>query len=286
MAQAVSGLTTHSEARCFGGLQGFYSHDSEACQGSMRFAVFQPPQALQGQKVPVLTYLSGLTCTEENFVVKAGAQRLAAELGLMIVAPDTSPRGAGVAGEDDDYDLGTGAGFYVDATEAPWSRCYNMYSYVTRDLQAAIAGNFPADMSAQGLTGHSMGGHGALTIGLKHPETYRSLSAFAPICAPLQCPWGEKALGTYLGADRESWRAYDSCELLKTTTSEAKLLVDQGADDGFLTEQLKPELLEQACRERGHALELRMQPGYDHSYYFIQTFMGDHLHHHAGALKG
>ena len=218
----MGNLTTVSEQACFGGTQGFYSHESKVCGGPMTFSLFTPPQARDGARVPLVTYLSGLTCTAENVTTKAGAQRVAAELGLMILAPDTSPRGAGVPGEDDSYDLGTGAGFYVDATEAPWSESYNMYSYVTAELPALVAEHFAADMDRQGITGHSMGGHGALTVHLKNPETYKTVSAFAPICAPMQCPWGEKALGTYLGDDRETWKDYDACELLKRGKSGAK----------------------------------------------------------------
>ena len=279
-------IETVSENRCFGGVQGFYSHASEVCGGTMTFSLFRPPQSLDGEQRPLLTWLSGLTCTAENFTVKAGAQRLAAELGLMILAPDTSPRGAGIEGEDDSYDFGSGAGFYCDATEAPWSRNYRMYSYVTRELPAIVAEHFPHDAGRQGIFGHSMGGHGALTIHLKNPETYRSCSAFAPICAPMRCPWGEKALGGYLGADRETWKDYDATELLARGATPAKLLVDQGAADGFLAEQLKPELLSEACESAGQALTLRMQPGYDHSYYFMASFIDDHLRHHASALGG
>lgn len=276
-------LTTISEQSCFGGRQGVYSHASAACGVNMRFAVFQPPQALDGETVPLVTYLSGLTCTEENFVVKAGAQRAAAELGLMVVAPDTSPRGPEVA-DDEAYDLGSGAGFYLDATEDPWSRHYKMYSYVTRDLAQAVAANFPADANRQGILGHSMGGHGALTIHLKHPEVYRSASAFAPVSAPMRCPWGEKAFTAYLGSDRESWKPYDTTELVKASPSGAKLLIDQGAADQFLEDQLKPDLLVEACEDAGQHFELRLQPGYDHSYFFIQTFIEDHLRHHAAEL--
>ena len=274
-----------NEQKCFEGIQGVYSHHSAACGGPMRFAVYQPPRALAGEPVPVLTYLSGLTCTEENFVVKAGAQRLASALGLMIVAPDTSPRHTDFPGEHEAYDFGSGAGFYLDATQEPWSQAYRMYSYVTRDLPAAVAANFPADGARQGIFGHSMGGHGALTIAFKNPGTYRSVSAFAPICAPMRCPWGVKAFTGYLGEDRESWRAYDASELVRTTASKAKLFIDQGGDDGFLEEQLRPDLLVEACEAVGHPFELRLQPGYDHSYFFIQTFMDDHLRHHAAALR-
>ena len=277
-------LETLSENLSFGGTQGVYSHDSEICGCTMRFSLFRPPQAAKGP-VPVVWWLSGLTCTEENFTVKAGAQRVAAELGLMVVAPDTSPRGIGNPGEDDAYDFGSGAGFYVDATIEPWSRNYRMYSYVTEELPAVVAANFPADMAAQGIFGHSMGGHGALTIHLKNPDTYRSVSAFSPICAPMRCPWGEKALAGYLGADREAWQNYDASELVRTRPSKAKILIDQGAADQFLEEQLKPDLLVEACEAAGQHFELRMQPGYDHSYFFIASFIEDHLRHHAGALQ-
>jgi S-formylglutathione hydrolase len=283
----VSQVATIGENKCFDGTQGFYSHESKLCNGTMRFAVFRPPQALDGERVPVVTYLSGLTCTEENFVIKAGAQRMASELGLAVVAPDTSPRGQGLPGEDDSYDLGSGAGFYLDATEAPWSAAYRMYSYVTRELPEALGAAFPAlDLGRQGIFGHSMGGHGALTLHLKHPESYRSVSAFSPICAPMRCPWGEKAFAAYLGPDRETWRQYDATELIRRRPSRAKMLIDQGAADGFLEEQLKPDLLVEACEEAGQHFELRMQPGYDHSYYFIQSFIGGHLRHHAEALSG
>ncbi len=277
-------LTVVSENKCFDGTQGVYSHHSPAVGGAMRFAVFQPPRALEGERVPVVTYLSGLTCTEENFTVKAGAQRVASELGLMVVAPDTSPRHTDFPGEHEAYDFGSGAGFYLDATEAPWSQAYRMYSYVTQDLQDAVAANFPADLERQGIFGHSMGGHGALTIAFKNPDTYRSVSAFSPICAPMRCPWGEKAFTGYLGADREAWKAYDASELVRTTRCKAKLLIDQGSHDQFLEEQLKPDLLVEACEDVGHPFELRVQPGYDHSYFFIASFMEDHLRHHAEAL--
>ncbi len=280
-------LTVVSQQRCFGGTQGFYSHSSELCGGDMKFAVFQPPQAAAGQPVPVVTYLSGLTCTEENFVVKAGAQRLAAELGLMVVAPDTSPRGTDYPGEHESYDFGSAAGFYLDATQEPWCQTYQMYSYITQELPKVLAEHFPADMDRQGITGHSMGGHGALTIHLKNPQTYKSVSAFAPICAPMQCPWGQKALEGYLGADQSAWQDYDACALLKSgRVSDALILVDQGGADGFLAEQLKPELLTDACQSAGQKLKLRVQPDYDHSYYFIATFVDDHLRHHAKALAG
>ena len=277
-----------SEHAAFGGTTGFYRHHSEANDCDMRFAVFVPP-AKGSSKVPVLTYLAGLTCTEETFMIKARAQRVAAELGLMLVAPDTSPRGEGVPDDPDGaYDFGLGAGFYLDATAAPWRRHYRMYDYVTRELPDAVFDAFPGDPVRQGIFGHSMGGHGALTIGLKNPDRYRSISAFAPICHPMNCPWGRKAFSGYLGDDRETWRPYDAVELLRSLNGGRPgnpILVDQGLSDQFLEEQLHPHLLEQACRETGVALELRRHDGYDHGYYFISTFMEDHLRHHASILS-
>ena len=250
----------------------------------MRFAAFIPPQADKG-KVPVLYYLAGLTCTEETATIKAGAQQFAAEQGLALIMPDTSPRGAGLEGEDDDWDFGTGAGFYLDATLEPWSRHYRMYSYVTEELPALVNASFPVDNAAAGIFGHSMGGHGALTIGLKRPGQFRSVSAFAPICAPTQCPWGLKAFSNYLGDEQSTWRAYDATELVKAGSRSSKILIDQGDADQFLTEQLRPHLFSDACEAAGQSLSLRMQSGYDHSYYFIQTFMPDHIAHHAAILK-
>ncbi len=277
-------VETISENRCFGGVQGVYRHDSTETGTPMRFSVYRPPAASAGP-VPVLWYLSGLTCTEENFTVKAGAQRYAAEHGLMLVAPDTSPRGAGIDGEDDAYDFGSGAGFYVDATEAPWSKHYRMYSYVTGELPALVFEHFPGDAARQGITGHSMGGHGALTLALKNPDTYRSVSAFAPICAPSRCPWGEKALGGYLGTDRDAWQAHDANALVAGGARvPGTILVDQGEADDFLERELNPALFASTCQAAGQALNLRMQPGYDHSYYFIASFIGDHVAFHAEAL--
>lgn len=278
-------METLSEQRCFGGVQGIYSHASRETGTPMRFSVFAPPAAGEGT-VPVLWYLSGLTCTEENFTVKAGAQRYAAEHGIMLVAPDTSPRGAGIDGEDDDYDFGTGAGFYVDATEPPWDGNYRMYSYVTRELPELVFSRFPGDRDRQGITGHSMGGHGALTIGLRNPDTYGSISAFSPICAPMQCPWGRKALGGYLGEDRDTWKVHDATELIRAGALVREILVDQGDADDFLGEQLKPELLVAVCGEMGQPVNIRMQPGYDHSYHFVASFIGDHVRFHAERLKG
>jgi S-formylglutathione hydrolase len=280
-------IETVSETGCFGGRIGFYKHASAANHCDMQFSVFVPPQAADG-KVPVVTFLSGLTCTEENFMVKSGAQRVAAELGIMLVSPDTSPRGEGVPDDPDgEYDFGLGAGFYVNATEEPWSRHYNMYDYVTQELQAAVFDNFPGDADRHGLMGHSMGGHGAFTVGLRNPGMFRSLSAFAPICTTLNSPWGRKALGHYLGSDTATWQEYDASEVARNADNVGhwgKILVDQGNDDPFLAEQLHPELLEKACAESGLDLELRYHDGYDHGYYFISTFMEEHLRHHAARL--
>jgi S-formylglutathione hydrolase len=277
-------MKTISEHRCFGGVQGYYAHASKEAGLEMKFSVYQPPQARAG-RVPVLYYLAGLTCTEETFAIKAGAQRVAAELGLMLVAPDTSPRGANLPGEADAWDFGVGAGFYVDATREPWSRHYRMYSYVTRELPALVADRFPAEPSRQGIFGHSMGGHGALVCALRNPGLYQSLSAFAPICAPMRCPWGRKAFKGYLGEDQEAWRQYDASELVKKAPFPRTILVDQGLADKFLADQLCPEALEAACREAGQRLTLRRQEGYDHGYFFIATFMEDHLRHHAAQLN-
>jgi S-formylglutathione hydrolase len=282
-------IETISETSCFGGKIGFYRHASETNHCDMQFSVFVPPQAAHG-KVPVLTFLSGLTCTEENFMVKSGAQRVAAELGLMLVSPDTSPRGDGVPDDpDDDYDFGLAAGFYLNATQEPWSQHYHMYDYVTRELQQIIFANFPGDVARHGLTGHSMGGHGALTIGLRNPDIYHSLSAFAPICTTLHSPWGQKALGYFLGDDKSTWHEYDASEVARNVANASsfkKILVDQGAADAYLVEQLKPELLQAACEASGLPLQLRIHDGYDHGYYFISTFIEEHLRFHADQLGG
>ena len=271
---------TVSQSRCFGGTQFVYRHISQETGTPMRLAVFVPPQA-KNAKVPVVWFLSGLTCTEENFTVKAGAQRMASELGLMLIAPDTSPRGEGVPDDAQGaYDFGLGAGFYVDALQEPWARHYRMRSYIERELPDLVAKNLPADMSRQGITGHSMGGHGALTIALRNPDRFKAVSAFAPIASPMNCPWGEKALSNYIGPDRSTWREYDACALIEGGARLSDLLVDQGAADSFLESQLRPDLLEAACRDAGIALTLRRQEGYDHSYYFISTFMEDHLRWH------
>ncbi|WP_366914274.1 S-formylglutathione hydrolase [Mastigocoleus sp. MO_188.B34] len=270
-----------SEYKTFGGKLGFYSHFSSSCNSGMRFAVYQPPQAMS-QNVPILYWLSGLTCTEENFMIKAGAQKYAAEHGLLLVAPDTSPRNTGILGEDESWDFGTGAGFYVDATEIPWSSHYKMYSYVVEELPKVIAENFPVNLDKQSIFGHSMGGHGALICAMRNPEQYKSVSAFAPIVAPMQCPWGEKALSGYLGDNKETWSNYDATELVKKIGFHSPILIDQGTADSFLQQkQLLPEIFEKACGEVKQPLNLRYQEGYDHSYYFIASFMEDHIHHHA-----
>ena len=277
-------VTTISQSRCFGGIQGIYSHESSETHCTMRFGAFLPPQASKG-RVPLLYWLSGLTCTEENFVVKAGAQRVAAELGLAVIVPDTSPRGLNISGESDTYDFGLGAGFYVDATEAPWSRGYRMYSYVVKELPRVVAATFAVDSSRAGIFGHSMGGHGAITIALKNPQDYKSVSAFAPISSPMRCPWGEKALTGYLGNDRKRWREYDSTALLDDRGwGGPPLLIDQGSKDPFLDTQLKPELLREACERCSVPLTFSMREGYDHSYFFIATFIDEHLRFHAQHL--
>jgi len=276
-------ITALSEHACFGGVQGFYRHDSEEIGLPMKFGVFVPPQAKSGP-VPVLFYLAGLTCNEETFAIKAGAQRRAAELGLMLVTPDTSPRGTGIEGADAAWDFGTGAGFYLDATETPWNARWRMGSYVTKELRTVVLQHFAARDDKVGLFGHSMGGHGALTLALRNPGLYQSVSAFAPIAAPMQCPWGVKAFNGYLGDDRTAWARHDATELVKTGARAPALLIDQGLADKFLGEQLHPHLFEAACRSAGQPLTLRRHEGYDHGYYFISTFMDDHLAHHAKSL--
>ena len=272
-----------SEHGCFGGVQGFYRMASAACGGPMRFAVFQPPQARAG-RVPVLYFLAGLTCSEETAAIKAGAQRMAAELGLMLVMPDTSPRDTGMEGATGDWEFGEAAGFYLDATQAPWSSRFRMETHVVHELAAAVVNHFPADPGRTGIFGHSMGGHGALVLALRHPARYRSVSAFAPIVAPSEVPWGQKAFSRYLGEDRRAWAHYDACALVRQRRFGGTLLVDQGLDDKFLAVQLQPERLEAACAEAGQALVVRRHAGYDHGYYFIASFIEDHLRHHAAAL--
>lgn len=278
-------MKTNSQNKSFGGVQGVYSHASSATKTGMTFAVYTPPQAKDGP-VPVLWFLSGLTCTHENAMVKAGMQEHASRLGMMVVLPDTSPRGDGVPDDPGGaYDFGLGAGFYVDARVAPFAEHYQMYSYIVEDLPRVIADNFPADMSRQGICGHSMGGHGALTIGLKNPGRFQSISAFSPIVSPMNCPWGQKALGGYLGDDRSKWVEHDACALVGRATEKRPLLVDQGTADDFLETELKPHLLQEACENAGYPLDLRLQEGYDHSYFFISTFMGDHMNWHARAMS-
>jgi len=268
---------------CSGGWQDVYRHESSVLGCTMTFAIYLPPQAAQGP-VPVLYWLSGLTCTEQNFITKAGAQRYAAAHGIAIVCPDTSPRGEDVA-DAEGYDLGKGAGFYLNAIREPWAPHYRMYDYVVDELPALVEANFPVTAS-RAISGHSMGGHGALVCALRNPGRYRSVSAFSPIVAPSQVPWGQKAFAAYLGEDRQAWKQYDAVELVGTATERLPLRVDQGDADEFLDAQLRPQLLQAACDAAGHPLDLRLQPGYDHSYYFIASFIGEHIAHHAAALRG
>jgi len=277
---------TLSEHRCFGGTQRFHQHDSREIGLPMRFSVFLPPQA-EKASVPALLYLAGLTCNEETFMVKAGAQRVAAELGIALIAPDTSPRGANVDGESASWDFGVGAGFYLDATQEPWAKHWRMQSWLMTELLPLITASQPIDPDRIGVFGHSMGGHGALTLALKYPGVFKSLSAFAPICAPTRCPWGEKAFTGYLGSHRDAWRAHDACELMQaagTAHYPQGILIDQGLADKFLAEQLHPHFFEAACAAAGQPLTLRRHAGYDHGYYFVQSFVADHLAHHAKTL--
>jgi S-formylglutathione hydrolase len=279
----AAGPGLRSAHQCFGGQLAFYTHASEATGTAMNFGLYLPPQASSG-KVPALYFLAGLTCNEETFLIKAGALRLAAQYGLALVAPDTSPRGAAIPGEDADWDFGVGAGFYVDATQEPWARNYRMYRYITQELPALMETAFALEPSRRGIFGHSMGGHGALTIALREPEQWRSVSAFAPICHPAAVPWGEKAFGRFLGPDRDAWSTHDASLLMRRRPYPGPILVDQGLDDRFLQSQLQPEALESAAREGGQALTLRRHPGYDHSYWFIQSFICDHMEWHARHL--
>ena len=279
-----------SEQACFGGLQYLYQHDSTTVGLPMKFSVFLPPQTLidaAGGKVPALIYLAGLTCNEETFMTKSGAQRLAASLGLALIAPDTSPRGANLAGETESWDFGLGAGFYLDATQMPWSRHYRMESYITDELLPVLGAILPIQLERIGIFGHSMGGHGALTLALRHPGLFKSVSAFAPVCAPSQCPWGRKAFTGYLGMDETSWAAHDATALMvsaRTAPNPGGILIDQGLADKFLRDQLHPQLFNEACARAGQPLTLREHAGYDHGYYFIATFMADHVNHHARQL--
>jgi S-formylglutathione hydrolase len=281
----MSALELLAEHACYGGVQRFYRHASAETRGAMKFSAFLPPRSRQ-EKCPVLYFLSGLTCTEETFPIKSHAQALAAQLGLILVSPDTSPREPRLPGDADSWDFGQGAGFYVDATQAPWDSHYRMYSYVTRELPEVVHAGLPADPDIRGIMGHSMGGHGALISALRNPGAYRSVSAFAPIAAPTRCAWGRKAFTNYLGPEVDDWRAYDATELVADHRFPGTILIDQGSADPWLAEQLLPEAFEAAAARAGQALELRRQPGYDHGYYFIQTFMADHLRHHAQALLG
>jgi S-formylglutathione hydrolase len=289
---SAGSLVVRAEHRLFGGRQGFYEHTSEACAGPMRFGLFLPPRALAGERVPALYFLAGLTCTEETFAIKAGAQRVAAELGLALVTPDTSPRASRYPGDDEHWDFGLGAGFYLDATVAPWSASYRLRTWLTRELRTLCEGAFPLSTERRGVFGHSMGGHGALVLALTHPGEYQSVSAFAPIVAPSRVPWGEKAFSRYLGDDPAAWRAHDATSLLEAHASAhgagapplPTVLVDQGLSDKFLERELRPELFEAACARAGQPLILRRHEGYDHSYWFIATFVEAHLRHHAETL--
>ena len=284
----ATSLELLSEHACFGGVQRFYKHESAVIVLPMRFSVFLPAQVVAGERVPALIYLAGLTCNEETFMTKASAQRRAAELGIALIAPDTSPRGAGIVGESDAWDFGLAASFYLDATQAPWSTHYRMETYLTQELMSVISEHLPIDLARLGLFGHSMGGHGALTLALRHPGVFKSLSAFAPICAPTQCPWGQKAFSGYLGSDQTEWAQHDATALMgakKAAPFPDGILIDQGLADKFLDAQLHPQLFEAACQSIGQPLTLRRHTGYDHGYYFIATFVNDHLDHHAQILK-
>ena len=281
----MSGLKKISNVKSFGGSVQTYSHQSVVCNCDMTFSIYLPPQA-ENEKVPVIYWLSGLTCTNENFMTKAGFQKYAAELGIAIVTPDTSPRGANIPGEDDSWDFGTGAGFYLNATQKPWSDYYNMYEYIVKELPDLINANFPVDSQKVSISGHSMGGHGALTIAFKNLDKYKSVSAFSPICAPMQCAWGIKAFTNYLGENKEEWKNYDATELIKSGNINIPILIDQGDADNFLKDgQLRPDLLSEAAKEKNLEINLRMQKDYDHNYYFIASFIEDHLKFHAKYLK-
>jgi len=276
-------LQLRSKHCCYGGSQEFYQHDSKVIGLPMRFSIYQPPQVQHG-RVPVLYFLAGLTCTEETFMIKAGAQQFASKYGLMLVSMDTSPRHTNITGETDHWDFGAGAGFYLDATVAPWSNHYRMESYITNELNEIIMQQFPAKKDCVGIFGHSMGGHGALTLALRHPDLYQSTSAFAPITAPSRCPWGQKALTNYLGENQDNWRQHDTVSLLEDGYRTSELLIDQGLNDQFLAEQLNPDLLEKTCKKTGQKLTLRYHEGYDHGYYFISSFIGNHIKHHHNVL--
>ena len=280
-------LKTIKEHGCHGGRVVYYSHRSEAVGTDMRIGVYYPPQMKKGAKLPALTYLAGLTCNEETFLTKGGAQQYAAEHGIILVAPDTSPRGAGIVGEDGEWDFGSGAGFYINATRGDWAKNYRMEDYVTQELQGIMKNSLNVDMDSQGIFGHSMGGHGALTLGLKYPNLYKSISAFAPICSPTSCSWGTKAFSGYIGGDHDDWKRHDAVELIRimSKNDHKPVLVDQGLSDEFLNEQLKPNLLEEVCEKTGFPLTLRYHQDYDHSYYFMNTFMKGHIDHHAKIIS-
>ncbi len=277
-------MEIRSQHNCFDGIQSYYQYHSSIIGLTMRFSIYQPPQAQQSP-VPTVFFLAGLTCTEETFMIKAGAQRYAAKYGVMLVTMDTSPRETGIQGENDNWDFGAGAGFYLDAIERPWSKHFLMESFITQELYNIVINQFPADKNKIGISGHSMGGHGALTLALRHPEKFKSVSAFAPICAPVHCPWGQKALRNYLGENKDYWRNHDATALIKDGYKTSDILVDQGVQDPFLSAQLNPGYLEEACRKAEQPLILRYQPNYDHSYYFISTFIDDHLKHHYDVLR-
>lgn len=278
-----SGLELVTKAVCFGGALETWEHQSEACQSKMRFSSWRPPGSAD-ELLPWMMWLSGLTCNEDNFMMKAGAQRYAAEHGMALIVPDTSPRNTGIPGEDEDWDFGSGAGFYVNATQSPWASHYQMFDYVAEELPALVARGLHLDASRVAVSGHSMGGHGALILGLKRPEQFQSVSAFAPICSASRSPWGEKALSGYLGEDRSTWVDYDACELVAGASERRPLLVDQGGEDAFIQRELKPELLSEVCERYDHPLDLHVRPGYDHSYFFIASFIGNHIRYHARAL--
>lgn len=283
MSDDESSLVLISATKSFGGWIKRYKHRSTVLNCDMVFAIYLPPQA-ETTSVPLLWWLSGLTCTDENFMQKAGAQQVAAKLGIAIVCPDTSPRGVNIPGEDDSYDFGSGAGFYVNATQEPWAKHYRMYDYIAEELPTLVHANFPLN-GKESISGHSMGGHGALVLALRQPGRFASVSAFAPIVNPSTCPWGEKAFQGYLGDDQSTWAEYDACALIKKGLSKQPLFIDQGTADNFLTEQLRPELLEHMCHQRQHPIVLRLQEGYDHSYFFVATFIDDHLRYHAQHLS-
>jgi S-formylglutathione hydrolase len=277
-------VTLVSESKHFDGYTRVYEHQSEVTKTMMKFGAYVPSQ-VKVKKAPTVVWLSGLTCTEQNFLTKAGAQQTAEELGLILIAPDTSPRGLNLPGEHESYDFGSGAGFYLDATQQPWAEHYRMETYITRELLSVAEKVLPIDLSRVGICGHSMGGHGALTLGLKHPKVFKSISAFSPICQPTECPWGRKAFEGYLGSDPASWKNYDATYLLQSETSPYPILIDQGTKDEFLENQLKTPALERVVKARGLDIKVRYQEGYDHSYYFISTFIADHLRHHSRYLK-